>query len=125
MMQAEPGIPQSCSIFSGRAPQPPRPSRRWGAGAALVVLVAVLGIATPEDAQAQDRPWDAAAPSGSRRTSERVILNWSVPTRDGGAPITHYEYRYAVGPRGLPDHHVDPIRYPLNRVDRWATWCRT
>ena len=56
MMQAEPGIPQSCSIFSGRAPQPPRPSRRWGAGTALVVLVAVLGIATPEDAQAQPSP---------------------------------------------------------------------
>ena len=65
MMQAEPGIPQSCSIFSGRAPQPPRPSRRWGAGAALIVLVAVLGIATPEDAQAQvTAPSDAAAIQG-------------------------------------------------------------
>ena len=55
-MQNEPGIPRRCSIFPGRAPHPPRPSRRWGAGAALVVLAAVLGIATPEDAQAQTPP---------------------------------------------------------------------
>ncbi len=55
-MQNEPRIPRRCSIFPGRAPQPPRPSRRWGAGAALVVLAAVLGIATPEDAQAQTPP---------------------------------------------------------------------
>ena len=53
-MQNEPGIPRRCSIFPGRAPHPPRPSRRWGAGAALVVLAAVLGIATPEDARAKD-----------------------------------------------------------------------
>ena len=56
MMQAEPGIPRKRSIFPGRAPHPPRPSRRWGAGAALVVLAAVLGIATPEDARAQTPP---------------------------------------------------------------------
>ena len=55
-MQNEPRIPRRCSIFPGRAPQPPRPSRRWGAGAALVVLAAVLGIATPENAQAQTPP---------------------------------------------------------------------
>ena len=52
-MQNEPGIPQRCSIFPGRAPQPPRPSRRWGAAAALVVLAAVLALALPEAAQAQ------------------------------------------------------------------------
>ena len=52
-MQNEPRIPRKCSIFPGRAPQPPRPSRRWGAGAALVVLVAVLALALPEAAQAQ------------------------------------------------------------------------
>ena len=95
MMQAEPGIPQSCSIFSDRAPQPPRPSRRWGAGTALVVLVAVLGIATPEDAQ-------AAVPSEPRNfkisaNDARAILQWSVPTDDGGKPITHYDYRYVEG----------------------------
>ena len=98
MMQAEPGIPQSCSIFPGRAPQPPRPSRRWGAGAALVVLVAVLGIATPEDAQAQDAP---GMPRHLRvsANSERVILNWSVPADNVGAGITdiRFQYRYAVG----------------------------
>ena len=55
-MQNEPRIPRRCSIFPGRAPHPPRPSRRWGAGAALVVLATVLGIATPEDAQAQMPP---------------------------------------------------------------------
>ena len=55
-MQNEPRIPRRCSIFPGRAPHPPRPSRRWGAGAALVVLAAVLGIATPEDARAQTPP---------------------------------------------------------------------
>ena len=55
-MQNEPGIPRRCSIFPGRAPHPPRPSRLWGAGAALVVLAAVLGIATPEDARAQMLP---------------------------------------------------------------------
>ena len=104
MMQAEPGIPQSCSIFSGRAPQPPRPSRRWGAGTALIVLVAVLGIATPEDAQAQDVP---GMPRHLRvsANSERVILNWSVPAdnvvlADSVVPaiaVIRYQYRYAVG----------------------------
>ena len=94
MMQAEPGIPQSCSIFSGRAPQPPRPSRRWGAGAALVVLVAVLGIATPEDAQAQDAP---GMPRNfvTSASDTQAGLQWQAPTNPSGAPITKYEYRYA------------------------------
>ena len=99
MMQAEPGIPQSCSIFPGRAPQPPRPSRRWGAGAALVVLVAVLGIATPEDAQAQVTLPGAPRHLRVSANSERVILNWSVPADNVGAGITdiRFQYRYAVG----------------------------
>ena len=94
MMQAEPGIPQRCSIFPGRAPQPPRPSRRWGAGAALVVLVAVLGIATPEDAQAQMTP-PPEAPQYLRATAghAQVVLIWRAPESDGGAPITNYQYR--------------------------------
>ena len=94
-MQNEPGIPRRCSIFPGRAPQPPRPSRRWGAGAALVVLVAVLGIATPKDAQAQDVPSVPRQFSVSTNDAGRAILKWSVP--DGGALITAYEYRYAAG----------------------------
>ena len=95
MMQAEPGIPQRCSIFSGRAPQPPRPSRRWGAGAALVVLVAVLGIATPEDAQAQTTV--PGAPQGfvTSASDTQAGLQWQAPTNPSGAPITKYEYRYA------------------------------
>ena len=55
-MQNEPRIPRRCSIFPGCTPHPPRPSRRWGAVAALVVLAAVLGIAPPEDARAQTLP---------------------------------------------------------------------
>ena len=97
MMQAEPGIPQSCSIFSDRAPQPPRPSRRWGAGAALIVLVAVLGIATPEDAQAQTTVPEAPRHLRVSANSERVILNWSAPADVDTAAITRYEYRYAAG----------------------------
>ena len=71
-MQNEPRIPRKCSIFPGRAPQPPRPSRRWGAAAALVVLAAVLALALPEAAQAQPvqtlisnfgQPVDSDAPS--------------------------------------------------------------
>ena len=96
MMQAEPGIPQRCSIFSGRAPQPPRPSRRWGAGAALVVLVAVLGIATPEDVQAQtvpEAPWNLRATAGHAQ----VVLRWAAPPPlAGGTPITKYQYRYSA-----------------------------
>ena len=94
-MQDEPGIPRRCSIFPGRAPHPPRPSRRWGAGAALVVLAAVLGIATPEDAQAQ-------APSAPRQfrisvnDEGRATLTWAVPT-NGGTTITKYQYRYSAG----------------------------
>ena len=95
MMQAEPGIPQSYSIFPGRAPQPPRPSRRWGAGTALIVLVAVLGIATPEDAQAQvpGTPQDFMTAASDRQAA----LRWKAPTDTGGTPITAYEYRHAEG----------------------------
>ena len=116
MMQAEPGIPQSCSIFPGRAPQPPRPSRRWGAGAALVVLVAVLGIATPEDAQAQVTVPEAPRHFRVSANSVRTILNWSVPVSDGGAAITKYEYRYyaagATVPGWTTQHQV-----PVNRIN--------
>ena len=75
-MQNEPGIPQRCSIFPGRAPQPPRPSRRWGAAAALVVLAAVLALVLPEAAQAQP--------------AQTLISNFGQPVRTGesGASIT-------------------------------------
>ena len=98
MMQAEPGIPRRRSIFPGCAPHPPRPSRRWGAVAALVVLAAVLGIATPEDARAQTvtvpgPPQNFTVwPSGAH-----AVLLWAAPENDGGAAITTYEYRYAAG----------------------------
>ena len=97
-MQNEPGIPRRCSIFPGRAPHPPRPSRRWGAGAALVVLAAVLGIATPEDARAQGgahpgRPQNFTATAGDTQ----VVLTWDAPADEGGTPITAYQYRVAVG----------------------------
>ena len=98
MMQAEPRIPQRRSLFPGCAPHPPRPSRRWGAVAALVVLAAVLGIATPEDARAQTvtvpgPPQNFAVfPSGAH-----AVLFWSAPENTGGASITTYEYRYAAG----------------------------
>ena len=93
-MQDEPGIPRRCSIFPGRAPHPPRPSRRWGAGAALVVLAAVLGIATPEDAQAQ---LSAPQQFSVRIAAAQATLTWAVPTNDGGATITKYQYRYSAG----------------------------
>ena len=66
--------------------------------AALVVLAAVLGIATPEDARAQTvtvpgPPQNFAVwPSGAQ-----AVLLWSAPENDGGAAITTYEYRYAAG----------------------------
>ena len=111
MMQAEPGIPRRCSIFPGRAPQPPRPSRRWGAGAALVVLVAVLGIATPEDAQAQGhRPWGAAAPQG---LGEQCAGNTELVRADGRRRGDHHQYtntamrratRCRSPPCGLPSN---------------------
>ena len=93
-MQNEPGIPRRCSIFPGRAPHPPRPSRRWGAGAALIVLAAVLGIATPEDAQAQ-------TPSAPLQFSVRIAagqatLTWAAPMYVG-TRITKYQYRYSAG----------------------------
>ena len=97
-MQDEPGIPRRCSIFPGRAPHPPRPSRRWGAGAALVALAAVLGIATPEDARAQGgahpgRPQNFTATAGDTQ----VVLSWTAPADEGGTPIIAYQYRAAVG----------------------------
>ena len=97
-MQNEPRIPRRCSIFPGRAPQLPRPSRRWGAVAALVVLAAVLGIATPEDARAQGgahpgRPQNFTATAGDTQ----VVLTWDAPADEGGTPITAYQYRVAVG----------------------------
>ena len=98
MMQAEPRIPRRRSLFPGCAPHPPRPSRRWRAVAALVVLAAVLGIATPEDARAQTvtvpgPPQNFTVwPSGTH-----AVLSWSAPKNDGGASITTYEYRYAAG----------------------------
>ena len=98
MMQAEPGIPRRRSLFPGCALHPPRPSRRWRAVAALVVLAAVLGIATPEDARAQTvtvpgPPQNFTVwPSGAH-----AVLLWSAPENDGGAAITTYEYRYAAG----------------------------
>ena len=97
-MQNEPGIPRRCSIFPGRAPHPPRPSRRWGAVAALVALAAVLGIATPEDARAQGgalpgRPQNFTATAGDTQ----VVLTWDAPADEGGTPITAYQYRVAVG----------------------------
>ena len=97
-MQNEPRIPRRCSIFPGRAPHPPRPSRRWGAGAALVALAAVLGIATPEDARAQTVTVPVAPQQFRVSTNDarRALLRWTVPD-DGGAPITAYEYRYAAG----------------------------
>ena len=103
MMQAEPGIPRRCSIFPGRAPHPPRPSRRWGAVAALVVLAAVLGIATPEDAQAQELP---GPPQNFTATAgdTQVVLTWAAPADGGGAPITAYQYRTAVGAT-VPEFH--------------------
>ena len=66
--------------------------------AALVVLAAVLGIATPEDARAQTvtvpgPPQNFAVfPSGAH-----AVLFWSAPENTGGASITTYEYRYAAG----------------------------
>ena len=95
-MQDEPGIPWRCSIFPGRAPHPPRPSRRWGAGAALVVLVAVLGIATPEDAQAQLSAPQQFSVRIAADNGEQATLTWAVPT-NGGATITKYQYRYSAG----------------------------
>ena len=97
-MRNEPRIPRRRSLFPGCAPHPPRPSRRWGAVAALVVLAAVLGIATPEDARAQTvtvpgPPQNFTVwPSGAH-----AVLLWSAPENDGGAAITTYEYRYAAG----------------------------
>ena len=66
--------------------------------AALVVLAAVLGIATPEDARAQTvtvpgPPQNFTVfPSGAH-----AVLFWSAPENTGGASITTYEYRYAAG----------------------------
>ena len=102
-MQNEPRIPRRCSIFPGRAPHPPRPSRRWGAVAALVVLAAVLGIATPEDAQAQELP---GPPQNFTATAgdTQVVLTWDAPADGGGAPITAYQYRTAVGAT-VPEFH--------------------
>ena len=95
-MQDEPGIPWRCSIFPGRAPHPPRPSRRWGAGAALVVLVAVLGIATPEDAQAQLSAPQQFSVRIAADNGEQATLTWDAPTNDGGVTITKYQYRYSA-----------------------------
>ena len=96
-MQAEPGIPRRRSLFPGRSSQP-SPPPRGRAVAALVVLAAVLGIATPEDARAQTvtvpgPPQNFAVfPSGAH-----AVLFWSAPENTGGASITTYEYRYAAG----------------------------
>ena len=96
-MQDEPGIPWRCSIFPGRAPHPPRPSRRWGAVAALVALAAVLGIATPEDAQAQLSAPRQFSVRIAADNGEQATLTWDAPTNDGGATITKYQYRYSAG----------------------------
>ena len=102
-MQNEPGIPRRCSIFPGRTPHPPRPSRRWGAVAALVALAAVLGIATPEDAPAQALP---GPPQNFTATAgdTQVVLTWDAPASAGGAAITSYQYRTAVGAT-VPESH--------------------
>ena len=102
-MQNEPRIPRRCSIFPGRAPHPPRPSRRWGAVAALVALAAVLGIATPEDARAQAPP---GPPRNFTATAgdTQVVLKWVAPASAGGAAITSYQYRTAVGAT-VPESH--------------------
>ena len=102
-MQNEPRIPRRCSIFPGRAPHPPRPSRRWGAVAALVALAAVLGIATPEDARAQAPP---GPPRNFTATAgdTQVVLTWDAPASAGGAAITAYQYRTAVGAT-VPESH--------------------
>ena len=102
-MQNEPRIPRRCSIFPGRAPHPPRPSRRWGAVAALVALAAVLGIATPEDARAQALP---GPPQNFTATAgdTQVVLTWDAPADAGGAAITAYQYRTAVGAT-VPESH--------------------
>ena len=102
-MQNEPRIPRKCSIFPGRAPHPPRPSRRWGAVAALVALAAVLGIATPEDARAQAPP---GPPQNFTATAgdTQVVLTWDAPASAGGAAITSYQYRVAVGAT-VPESH--------------------
>ena len=91
-------ILRRCSIFPGRSPHPPRPSRRWGAGAALVALAEVLGIATPEDARAQGGA-HPGPPLNFRATpgDTQVVLRWTALASDGGTAITTYQYRYSAG----------------------------
>ena len=100
-----PESPGGVRFFQAVLPTHPRPSRRWGAGAALVVLAAVLGIATPEDARAQGgalpgRPQNFTATAGDTQ----VVLTWDAPADEGGTPITAYQYRVAVGAT-VPEFH--------------------
>ena len=104
-MQNEPRIPRKCSIFPGRAPQPPRPSRRWGAGAALVVLVAVLALALPEAAQAQP--------------VQTLISNFGQPVGSAAPDITSIFYpgqSFTTGPNPA-GYGLDSIRVHFPTVN--------
>ena len=108
-MQNEPRIPRKCSIFPGRAPQPPRPSRRWGAGAALVVLVAVLALALPEAAQAQP--------------VQTLISNFGQPVGSAAPDITSIFYpgqSFTTGPNPA-GYGLDSIRVHFPTVNSAPT----
>lgn len=69
----------------------------------------VTAAETIGDVNAAGSGGAVAAPPTAPRTlaadpgDEEVVLTWMPPASDGGAEITHYEYRYAQASETLPD----------------------
>ena len=73
-------------------------------GTPTVTAVETVGdVNAPGSGGAMATPPTAPRALAADPGDEEVVLTWMPPASDGGAEITHYEYRYAQASETLPD----------------------